>query len=83
MIPLVDFIQQLEAVARANDDKFEYSIILVPNGTLRVGFIVREEADGHEVLFGTGASIDEAVANVQDGWQECLKDFGYEVKENI
>lgn len=80
MIPLADFIRQLEAVARLNDDEFEHSIILVPTDTLRFGFVIRESADGHEILSGTGASIDEALANAQDSWQECLRNFGCEVK---
>lgn len=82
MIPLADFIEQLEAVARLNEDEFSYNILLVPSRGHRkffmeIAFIVKEEADGHEILSGTGATIDEAVANAQDGWQKCLRNFGY------
>lgn len=85
MTPIVDFIQQLEAVARLNEDEFSYNILLVPSRGHRkffmeIAFIVKEEADGHEILSGTGATIDEAVASAQDGWQESLRNFGYEIK---
>lgn len=85
MIPLADFIKQLEAVAKLNEDEFSYNILLVPSRGHRkffmeIAFIVREEEDDHEILSGTGATIDEAVAAAQDNWQECLQNFGYEVK---
>jgi hypothetical protein len=85
MKSLPEFIQQLEKVAIANNDEFSYSFIVVPsrgrkNFFSEVSFIVTETTDGYEILSGGGATIEEASETAQAGWQECLRDFGYEIK---
>ena len=62
-------IERLQKIAKLNDDEFLYRIDveLLRGGKLKYCFVAEETADGHEFASGCGGSIQEAIAETEDG----------------
>ena len=82
MEKLIKLIQRLEAVAKKNDDEFEYNISIKPRfRTNRLQFIfeVREKPDNHVILSGNGFSLDAAIDMAEADLPSSMREFGYEI----
>lgn len=74
------FIDELDRIAKHNDDEFGYHIDL-QSKVRRFVIRVRETADGHELVNGRGATIEDACAAAWDDIAETMSYFGYEVPD--
>jgi hypothetical protein len=67
-------LQQLDRIAKANNDEFKYSAELRYNKKLDsviIEFMASERADQHEFVSGMGESFDEIAESISE---ELLKE---------
>jgi hypothetical protein len=75
---IAKLVARLEAIARKNDDRFEYKIVVTPvRGGVQFRFICYELPDRHEMFTGCGNTVEEAVAGADSEVADVCKEWGY------
>ena len=76
---LEQLIARLEAIAKKNDDEFDYDIGVDPGpaGGIRLMFSCTEQADHHAFVNGWGDNIEEMVEDAIVGIPSSLQSWGY------
>ncbi len=74
-------ITKLEKVSRKNDDEFEYSIKIDARNInkLTFSFEATETADGHTILAGSGATVEDAALDALGNFEQDMTAFGYKL----
>ena len=80
MNALENLVVRLEAIAKKNEDRFGYRLVIEPDRRgrkLLYRFEAEELVDGHIIVDGTGSTIEEAVTNATESIDESCERWGY------
>lgn len=72
-------VKRLDAIAKANEDKFEHRITILDGGA-RFLFDCVETSDEHSFVTAIGPTIKQAVAVAETQIADALTEWSYEEK---
>jgi hypothetical protein len=80
MDALTKLVNRLQAIAKKNDDEFEYRVDILPklDGSLHYELVVQEKADGHCFVSASSGSIENCASAAELVVKAACEDWGYE-----